>query len=299
MTSIKFERRVKDLLKHKILKGYYFRKIHGYELDLQHPKTFSEKIFYKKKFGNIDAMALIADKVAVRDYVKEKVGEQYLIDIVGVYEHIDVECFESFPNSFVIKTNHGSGSSHIEIVQDKMNCDVEDIISKFELAKSLNKGSFDEVFYTKINRKILVEKYIGRKDTTPNDYKFHCFNSGKVFVQIDTNRYQGHSRAFYDENWKKLNIKIKPSIPDAGDIMKPNNFSEMLDIAKTLSADFDYIRVDLYNVEGKIYFGELTQTHGGGLEKFSSQDDDLLWGSYWELDLKNNWLYKVNNASKY
>ncbi|HAS6602040.1 ATP-grasp fold amidoligase family protein [Vibrio parahaemolyticus] len=298
MTSVTLKVWFKELLKHKIFKGYYFKKIHGYKLNLNNPQTFSEKIFYRKKFGNEKNMAMVADKVAVRDYVKSKVGDRYLIDLVGIFDNLNIEHFDNFPKSFVVKTNHGSGPHHIEIVPDKYSCDVEKIVEKFMLAKKLDKGNFDEVFYTNIDRKILIEQYIGDKEKTPNDYKFHCFNNGKVFIQVDTDRYNGHSRAFYDENWNRIGVKIKPSIKEAEEILIPDNLDEMLTVAKKLSEDFDYIRVDLYNVEGKIYFGELTQTHGGGLEKFSSKSDDTAWGQYWKLDLDNSWLYKVKHASK-
>ncbi|MBY7661998.1 hypothetical protein JFJ08_14990 [Vibrio atlanticus] len=285
-------RDLKDFARHSLLKKMYFEKIHSYKLNMEKPESFSEKIFYRKTYGNFNSMANIADKIKVRDYVEKKIGAEYLINMIGTFNHLSVEDIESLPKSFVMKTNHGSGAQHVEVVENKFEISASEIVDKFNNAILKDKGRFDEKFYSYIERKILVETYLKSESKTPNDYKFHCFNDGTIYIQVDSNRYEGHSRAFFDLEWRPVDIKIKSSIKKAESISKPDNFDLMLELARKLSEDFDYIRVDLYNINGKIYFGELTQTHGGGIEAFSSVESDFKWGQHWKLERENKWLYR-------
>jgi len=143
-----------------------------------------------------------------------------------------------------------------------------------------------ELFYNEIDPLIIAEKYIGTENQVPNDYKFHCFKqlngSIKVFVQVDVGRFSdNHCMAYFDEMWnmqpfgideRKRNVKFN----------KPKNLKKMLEISKKLSEDFDYVRVDLYEVEGKIYFGELTFTDGSGYDILQPNKYDVEWGTYWK-----------------
>ncbi|MCE7566299.1 hypothetical protein LZS85_09280 [Aliivibrio fischeri] len=280
--------------KYRINRDRDFFKNHGYHLNIKNPKTFSEKLFYRKYYGNFSNMALIADKYKVREYVSRKIGSEYLIPLLGVYENFTNSDWDKLPDKFVLKSNHGSGPNHVQIVIDKERENVESIILKFENALKESFGIIkQEPFYAKIDRLIIAEKYLESENYTPNDYKFHCFKN-EVFIQVDTDRYEGHKRSIFDINWNEMNYQLDSKFPRVGKCLPPANLSEMIEVAKTLAEDFDYIRVDLYSVNGKIYFGELTQTHGNGTEDFNPSCIDREWGDYWELEKDNEELYQLN-----
>jgi hypothetical protein len=263
----------------KALKIYYFLKTRK-TLNLNNPKIFNEKIQYRKLNYNNKLYSLCADKYKVREYVKKLIGEQYLIPLLYVGDSITKKDIDKLPNSFVLKTNNASKTNII--VLDKTKEDIESIVDKTN--KYLNKkfwfGSF-EMFYKNINKKVIVEKLLLNKNKKiPEDYKLHVFKN-KIIIQVDTDRFENHKRAFYNEKWNKLDYSLgfeknNKKIPE------PNNLKEMITIAKSLSKDFEYVRVDLYNVDGKIYFGELTFTHGSGYEKFVPSGKNYEWGTYWE-----------------
>ena len=279
--------------KYKINRERDFLKNHGYELDIKNPKTFSEKLYYRKYYGNFDNMALFADKYKVRTYVSEKIGSEYLIPLLGVYETFTKADWGKLPEKFVLKSNHGSGLNHLQIVIDKKSEDVESIIKKFDRALKESFGIIkQEPFYARIDKLIIAEQYLESENLTPNDYKFHCFRD-KIFIQVDSDRYEGHKRSVFDVNWNRMNFRLDSKFPEVGECSPPENLNEMIQIAKKLSDDFDYIRVDLYSVNGKIYFGELTQTHGNGTEDFKPSSVDREWGDYWELQKENEKLYQL------
>ncbi|WP_175418656.1 ATP-grasp fold amidoligase family protein [Salinivibrio sp. SS2] len=278
--------------KYRINRDRDFYKNHGYPLNLKDPKSFNEKLYYRKYYGNFDNMALFADKYKVRDYVEKKVGSKYLIPLLGLYEEFTQEDWRALPNKFVLKTNHGSGARHIHIVTNKESENVSDIVKKFRKALKESFGIIkQEPFYARIDRKVIAEKYLESEGKTPNDYKFHCFGE-KIFIQVDSDRYDNHKRSFFDADWNRLNIRLDSKFPEIEECLPPSNLKEMIEVATKLSSDFDYVRVDLYNVNGRVYFGELTLTHGNGTEDFKPGHIDMEWGSYWQLDKKNRLLYK-------
>ncbi|EJG0972895.1 hypothetical protein C4G80_RS07065 [Vibrio parahaemolyticus] len=286
-----------DRIKYEITKEIIFKRHHGYKMSIKSPTTFSEKIFYRKYYGNNDFMAVIADKLKVREYVRDKVGEEFLIPLISVHKKLQLEDIYNLPNEFIIKSNHGSGSEHLEIVRNKKGLSTDElsaIIEKMNLSIDSRKGAVGhELFYERIERRIIIEKLLRCSDgKSPNDYKFHVFKNGPTFIQVDSGRYVDHKRTIYNELWEKENFKLNPKYDYIEESEKPMNFDKMLKIAKKLAEDFDYVRVDLYNIEGKIFFGELTQTHGNGLEKFEPSKFDYIWGSFWDLDVENKTLYK-------
>ncbi len=278
--------------KYRINRDHEFFRNHGYKLNLKNPVTFNEKLYYRKYYGNFDAMSVFADKYKVRDYVSKKIGSKYLIPLLGVYNEFTKSDWDKLPNRFVLKSNHGSGPRHLHIVTNKDIESPENIIVKFKRALNESFGLVkQEPFYARINKLILAEEYLESDNLTPNDYKFHCFKN-KVFIQVDSERYEDHKRSIFDVNWNEMDYKLDSKFPKIEDCSPPKNLNKMIEIAKILSEDFDYIRVDLYNINGKIYFGELTQTHGNGTENFEPSNVDREWGSYWILDKNNKDLYQ-------
>lgn len=268
------------------LKLFYFLKFRKF-LSLKNPKLLSEKI-QKRKLNIIGVYSELADKIKVKQYVSMKIGAEHVIDNIGVYNDIKAVDFTRLPNSFVIKTNFGSGSAHIEIVRDKKNIVWDNIVKKFEKAMASEGyiGSIlGETQYDSIERQLLIEKYIfnqvGDVSDLP-DYKFHLFNGGKDgFLQVDHSRFTEHKRNIYTLDFELLDAELmypsgKFNLPDH------NECRELLDCAKTLAEPFDYVRVDLYYVDKKIYFGELTFTPGSGFENFHPTKYDAVFGAMWK-----------------
>lgn len=263
--------------------------LQGYIPNLKYPKTFTEKLQWRKLKDKNRLFTICADKYAVREYVKNKVGEEYLIPLYLVTDKLTKEQWNKLPNSFVLKTTNGSGNSAVKIIIDKNKENFEKLRVFFENCKKIDVGDYTmESWYSKIPFKIIAEKLLDIK--TVDDYKIHCFNSGKIIIEHLTgrNREKGVLKSnAYDENWNKLNFTMGTELYTY-DVKPPKNFNEMINIAKKLSEDFDYVRVDLYNIDGKIYFGELTFCDAGGFEKFTDKQWDYRLGNYWNID-KNSY----------
>ena len=257
--------------------------LQGYIPNLKNPKTYTEKLQWRKLKDKNKLFSLCADKYAVRDYVKNKVGEKYLIPIYLVTESLKKEEFEKLPKSFVLKTTNGSGNAAVKIIKDKNKENFEGLRNFFENCKKIDVGDYTmESWYSDIPFKIMAEKLLDIK--TVDDYKIHCFNSGKLIIEhlTERNKEKGILKSnAYDENWNKLNFTMGTELYTY-DVKPPKNFQEMIKVAKKLSEDFDYVRVDLYNIDGEIYFGELTFCDAGGFGKFSDKEWDYKLGEYWK-----------------
>ncbi|WP_261824634.1 ATP-grasp fold amidoligase family protein [Vibrio neonatus] len=260
-------------------------------MNWKNPVTFNQKIQSRKTNLSI-VHANLADKVKVRDYVSIKCGEEILIPLINTFNLLREEDIESLPNSFVIKTNHGSGPEHIEIVHDKNAISAKEVTKKFNLAISSSYvGSrLGESHYDLIERKILVEKLMLNNNNAPDDYKFHIFNDNgntRWILQIDFDRFGDHKRNLYDERLNLLdyNLNYKSGNYTLSD---PGKVYEMVDIAKKLASDFNYVRVDLYLIEDNIYFGEMTFLPASGFQQFTSKDIDIVWGQYWSRNSEGN-----------
>ncbi|RWX56623.1 ATP-grasp fold amidoligase family protein [Photobacterium chitinilyticum] len=296
---LKVRRLIKSILPDFILEAYYekmrdriFFTKHGYHLNVEKPVSFNDKLYYRKCYGNFDTMAMIADKYRVREYIEQRIGSDYLIPLLGTYDSFSYDDWNKLPNSFVLKTNHGSGPDHVEIVKDKNKANPGEIIKKFRNALNDDFGLLtNEPFYQKIQRKIIAETYLESGMFTPDDFKFQCFGD-ELLIQVDRGRYENHQRSIFDRNWVEMDYKLNSSYSKIDKCAVPDNLSEMIRLAEILSKDFDYIRIDFFNIDGKIYIGELTQTHGNGLEDFKPTKIDFEWGGYWKLDIDNELLYR-------
>ena len=263
-----------------------FKKNLGYEIDfLKEPITFNQKIQFRKLYENNPLYSICADKYRVREYVKEKIGEEYLIPVYLVTDKLTEEQWDKLPNSFVAKANHNSGP--VQIVKDKNRANKKEIIKELNNQLKLNYGILSmEKYYSDIPRKIIVEKFLKDNERAMlQDIKVHCFNDGikrRYFFDLCSREsVEGKVKStMYDENWN--NLKITNATLDDNEYNKPKNFEKLLEIVQKLSEDFDCVRVDLYNINEKIYFGELTFCDDSGFGKFTDEKWDYKFGNYWK-----------------
>ena len=256
----------------------------GKTFNIDKPQTFNEKINARKIEKN-PLYKIVADKYKVRKYVESKLGTtKNLIPLIFVGKNKKFTSRESdaLPQKFILKTTNGSGTNIIVI--DKEKTSKEDVVKTIKEYLTLPFWWIgNEHFYPKKSHVIVEQLLLDKNGKVPKDYKFHCFRKDgklKIFIQVDSNRFENHTRNIYDEKWNLLDVQL--GITKGKEIdEKPEKLKEMLKIAEKLSEDFNYIRVDLFYYNKKIYFGELTLTHGGGLEKFIPEDYDYIWGSYW------------------
>lgn len=255
----------------------------GKKLDLNKPESYSEKIQWLKLFDDNTLRTELSDKVLVREWIKKTIGEEYLIPIYGVYDHFDDINFDELPDQFVIKTNHSSGWNII--VKDKAAFDKKKARKTVEWWLSLDYGLWSEfeIHYTPINPKILIERYTVDSAGELNDYKFLCFNGECKYFWMDFDRMTNHKRNVYDLEWNLQPWNQFTYGNYEGEIDKPQNFDEMVKIANILCKGFKHVRVDLYNVDGKVYFGEMTFTNGSGFEGIFPEKYDYELGKMIKL----------------
>ncbi|MBR4328550.1 MAG: glycosyltransferase [Candidatus Riflebacteria bacterium] len=242
----------------------------GSKLNLANPKTFNEKLQWLKLNDNSDLKTTLSDKYAVRSWISKKIGEQYLIPLLGVWSSFDKICFDNLPKSFVLKCNHGSGFNLI--VKDKSKLDLNNTAQLFDKWLKTNYAYLYglELQYKNIKPKIIAEQYIEQLDGNLLDYKIHCFNGEPKIIQVTGDRDFKTDKAkgcFFDLDWNKIDI---PTNCDLFEKLprRPDNIDEIISIAKKLGADFKYVRVDLYDISNRILFGEMTFTPYSGIEKW-------------------------------
>ena len=271
-----------------LLTRILFRYDVGYWPNLTNPKSLNEKLQYLKLhvYRNNPVVTQCADKYAVRDYVSERIGEKYLVELYGCWERADDIRFDLLPDSFALKCNNGSGTNII--CKDKKRIDVPATIKQLNKWMKMDFGDHRaELIYDNIPRKIICEEFINTDDgLPPKDYKFFCNYGKALFLFVATDRYEGKTKFdYYDMNWNW--IPVINGHPNAGPGMKkPDNFDEMVGIAEKLSLDFPLVRVDLYNEGGRILFGELTFLHHSGLCKFEPEKYDYIFGDMVKFNLK-------------
>lgn len=253
----------------------------GYPLNLNNPVTYNEKLQWLKLNDRKNNYSKLVDKYEVKKFVANKIGKEYIIPTYGVWNRFDEIDFDKLPNQFVLKCTHDSGS--YVICSDKEKFDVE--AAKLKIEKAL-KSSFywdsREWPYKNVRPRIIAEKYIG---FYPKDYKFFVFDSEIDSVMVCNGRENGHPKFyFYDTDWKRLYYQHK-EIEFEDTIEKPLGFETMIEIVKQLSEGFPHIRIDLYNVNGKIWFGEYTFYDQGGFDTDITRETDLLWGKKIKLQM--------------
>ena len=258
------------------MKDWYYERT-GEVLNLENPKTFNEKIQWLKLYDSTPIKTRLADKYLVREWVKEKIGEEYLIPLLGVWDKAEDINFDKLPKQFVLKCNHGSGYNII--VKDKSKINVNKI--RKQLNEWLNedfafKYGF-ELHYSDIPRKIIAEEYISNgKDLY--DYKIWCFDGKAMYIQFLSERKQNLKMAFYDTNWIKQDFVYSYEY-DKKVIKKPESLKKLLLLAEKLSEGFLHVRVDFYILNnGDIKFGEMTFTSLSGTCKWNPQRSNKMLG---------------------
>lgn len=262
----------------------WYRVHTGMPLNWNHLRTYNEKMQWLKLYDRIEDKKDLSDKYKVRDYVREKIGETYLVPLLGCWDDFADIDFEALPDEFVLKCNHGSGWNLI--VHDKSKLDYAKTKEQFDSWMLLDYAfcSGLEMNYRGIVPKIIAEEMLHTPDGEDlRDYKVFVFDGKARIVQVDVDRATYHRRNLYTRDWTYLPYGI--GYPMAGDVKveKPDCLEELLRLSETLGAGFRHVRVDFYIVDGNLYFGEMTFSHGSGTEKFTSQEFALEMGSWIEL----------------
>ncbi len=260
----------------------------GRSLNINSPRRFTEKLqWYKLHYRN-EEMHCCVDKYQVRNYVKKKGLEEILVPLYGYYADINQVDFDGLPNQFVIKTINGGGGLNVSVVTDKRAFLASEDKCRLTAKTFLPHSGGREWAYYGLEPGIIVEELLVNAENPEagvNDYKIFCFNGKAECVVVDVDRYIGHKRNFYDIEWNDLHI-TSDCEPVNRKMEKPKNFDKMIKIAEKLSEDFPFVRVDLYNMEGKIYFGELTFYPWSGYVQFTPDSFDFELGEKFRLPKK-------------
>ena len=262
----------------------------GRKLDLKNPNRFTEKIQWYKLYYKNPIMPKCVDKYDVRDYIKSKGLESILTHCYGIYDKVEDIPWTTLPNQFVIKDTLGGGGNSICIVKNKSTTSIDLLESKAQswiAIDSRKKGGGREwPYYHGKKHRIIIEEYINSDETEEGlvDYKFFCFNGKVEFLYVMGNRSVGQSVevSIFDRNFNKLPVR-RVGDKEFKNAKKPTRFDEMIKIAEQLALDFPHVRVDLYNVEGRILFGELTFYNASGYMEYEPDSFDLEIGTKWEL----------------
>lgn len=274
--------------KHRIIvffrgKKYLIKKIYqtktGRKLNLNSPSTFREKL-QKRKLDHSPLLSQCADKNSVRSFVKKRIGQKYLVSQFFCKKIISVADLNNLPDSFVLKTTSGSGFNIV--IEDKNKVDLKNICKQMNSFTKIKYGYlWGEFFYNKTNNQIIAEKLL-TKDTV-YDYKIHCFRDHKKqlrqIIEVLWGPKNDRHKSMFDINWKPLDYYFSIP-PDGHTFKKPKQLEELLKLSDKLSRDFNYVRVDFYIINEKIYFGELTFVPTAGFGAFKPEYYDQVWGSW-------------------
>jgi hypothetical protein len=258
------------------------RHCHGSLPNIWHPKSFNEKVTWRLLFDRRPILSQLSDKAAMRKFVANRLGDQFLPKMLFLTNQPNTIPFNSFPTTFVVKATHGSGWVHI--VRDKARLAQDELIQTCNSWLSQNYYLIShERIYKKIYPQILVEEFIG-DDTaieTP-DYKIFVFHGVVQIIQVDVNRSKRHRQNFYTRNWAKLDVRYTAA-PIDDEIPAPSRLDEMMSIAETLGRELDFVRVDLYHTQRGLFVGEMTMTPNAAKIPFDPPDFDRYLGDLWRL----------------
>ena len=276
------------LIPTKLWISYRFKKKLGYPMDWKNPKTFNQKLQWLKLYDRKPIYTTLVDKYEVKKYIAEKIGEQYIIPTLGVWDSFDEIDFDSLPDQFVLKCTHDSGG--LAIVRDKATFDKAKARKQFKIALSRNPYDVTREWpYKNVKPRIIAEQYMENEATHDlRDYKFFAFNGETKAMFIATERASEVEETkfdFFDMDYNHLDFRN--GHPNA-DVLpeKPARFDEMRQLADKLSEGLPQVRVDFYEVNDRVYFGEMTFFHWSGMKPFEPKEWDETFGNWIKLPEK-------------
>lgn len=273
-----------------------FKTVHGYELNLDNPQSFNEKVVYKKLFDRNPLLVLTSDKYRARQYIREKIGwkaEHHLIPLIFVTDNPETIPFNQLPEQYIIKPNNGAGrwivaervgeSIHYEINytrKEAINLSNEELIKECkDWFNTVHGSEWYEWCYGEIKPLVVIEELLYEGGNIPFSYKF-CMFDGKCKMIYALNR-DDITISLYDENWNLLPVSRKGH--PIGEVKeKPESFDKMIGFAEKLSRGFDFVRIDFFLVDNYVYFGEMTHYPGSGHGVFEPKEYDFELGKFWE-----------------
>ena len=268
---------------------YLKRRFHaklGTTLHLDNPQSFNEKLQWLKLYDRNSSYTQMVDKYAVREYIKNTIGEEYLIPLLGVWDSFDEIDFDKLPNQFVLKTNHDSGT--VVICKNKNTFDIE--AAREKINKRINYNYYNlwrEWPYKNVKPRIIAEKYMEDNSGGLQDYKILCFGGIPKLIEFHSGRFtENHVQEFYDFNWipqsfNQIGYQISYKATD-----KVDSLDEMYFLSKILAKDIPHVRVDWYVANKKLYFGEMTFFDSSGFDPFYPEEWDYTLGSWIQLPQK-------------
>ena len=264
------------------LKLIYRLKV-GKKLNLKDPKTYTEKLQWLKIHDRKEFYSTMVDKYEAKEYIASKIGEEYVIPTIGVWDDFDSIDFESLPEKFVLKCTHDSGG--LVICKDKSKLNKKEARAKIE--KSLRTNFYwvgREWPYKNVKPRIIAEKFMATdNEECLTDYKWFCFNGEPKLLYISKDKAEDPRTDFFDENGNLLPIRMRDPNSDKPPVI-PQQFEKMKQLARELSSDMVHIRVDFYLIDGKLYVGELTFYHNGGFSEVKPEEWNYKMGQM--IDLK-------------
>lgn len=266
----------------KYIKIQYRQRI-GKKLNLSNPQLYNEKVQYAKLYIHDLSMKKLVDKYEVRSYVRDKIGAQYLTKMYGIYNSIEEINFDGLPDGFVLKLTNGSGFNYI--CKHKTKKEIKKIKRKFKMWIKIDFYALGrEWAYQGVKNRIICEELLDEKGKYGlSDYKIFCFDGVPRLIQVDYDRFKNHKRNLYTTDWQLIDEKVEYENDVNVHIPKPANLDDMLECASKLSKPYSHVRVDFYNIDGRIVFGEMTFYHGAGYLHFESEEFEKKLGKMWEL----------------
>lgn len=263
-------------------KFYYkcqYRLITGKKLDFDHLVSYNEKLQWLKLYDRKPVYTTMVDKLAVKKYVSDKIGEEYVIPLLGIWDKPEDIDYDTLPNKFVLKATHGGGGLDVVICKDKSKLDKDAVNKKLNHSLRTDYWRMREWPYKDVPRKIIAEEYLEDASGDLIDYKVMCFGGKPELIQVHRNRFTHQTQDVYDTHWNKVKISQAGYPYTEDQIDKPVLLDEMLSLSEKLSQDIPQIRVDWYIVNDKLYFGELTFFDSAGFATWEPEEWEKRLGS--------------------
>ena len=261
----------------------YFR-AHGRLPKLRPPETFNEKVTWRKLYDRDDRLPALVDKVRSKDIIAAQYGPQFIIPTLAVYENAAEIDFDRLEPPYVVKPNHSSGMNLFVLDHNFDPTAIRRKAARF--LRTDFAASTEDWAYSCVRRKLLVERYMTAAEGYLIDYKFHVFGGRVSAVEVVHDRHHNYGAYFCDRDYKLLNVHLRGCPIYPGEVKRPKTFPEMLVLAESIGRDFSYVRVDVYEIEGQVKFGELTFYPGSGYDGFDPPEWDLIFGKQWDLNFQ-------------